>query len=81
VGELDQDARAVPGARVGTRRATVLEVVERRQRPVDDVVKRHAVEARDRGDSAAVVFGRWVIEAIPAPVGRPRLRRELTHRP
>ena len=38
VGELDQDAGAVAGGRVGARGAAMLEVVERRQRQVDDVV-------------------------------------------
>ncbi len=58
VGELDQDPGAVAGARVGARGAAVLEVVERRQRQVDDVVARLAVEAGDAGDAATVVLDR-----------------------
>ena len=56
VRELDQDPGAVAGARVGAGGAAVLEVVERGQRQVDDVVARLPVEARDEGDAAGVVF-------------------------
>ena len=44
MGEREQDAGAVAGARVGARGAAVLEVVERLERELDHVVARLAVE-------------------------------------
>ncbi len=63
VGELDENAGAVARRRVGARRATVLEVVERRQREIDHVMAWLAVQAGDAGDPARVVLEAWVVEA------------------
>ena len=69
VGELDQHPGAVAGARVGARGAAVLEVVERGQRQVDDVVARLAVQASDAGDATAVVLIRGVVKTGRASAG------------
>jgi hypothetical protein len=62
VRDLEQDSRAVAGLRLGTRRAAVLEVLERRQRTPDGLVPGHGVETGDRRDPAGVVLVRRVVE-------------------
>jgi hypothetical protein len=69
VGDLDQDAGAVAGARVRSLGSTVLEVVESRERPLDHLVDRHVVEPRHAGDAAGVMLRGGVVEARVGPVG------------
>ncbi len=57
LGELEQDAGAVAGRRVGPGRAAMLEIVEGAQRHLDGLVGGLAIEARDRGHPTAVVLG------------------------
>ena len=70
VGHLEQDPGAVARVRVGTRRAAVLEVLQRHDRALDRLVRRLAVEPRDEGDAAGVVLVAWVVKANR--LGRPR---------
>ena len=62
VGKLDQHPCPVAGRRVGPGGAAMLEVVERRQREIDDVVARLAIQARHAGDAAGVVLVRRVVK-------------------
>ena len=62
VRDLDEDPGAVARVRVGAGRAAVLEVRERDERPLDRLVARHPVQARDEGDAAGVVLERGVVQ-------------------
>ncbi len=77
VGELEVDARpeervrqlqehpgAVARARVGARGAAVLEVLDRLQSLLDDLVRRHVVQARDERHAARIVLVAGVVEAF-----------------
>ncbi len=64
VGELREDARAVARAHVGALGAAMLEVGERFQRALDDLVRRRVVEASDHRDAACVVLEPRVVEAV-----------------
>jgi hypothetical protein len=66
VGDLQQDARAVPGVRLRADRTAVLEVSQRLDGLGDDVVARDAGERRDEGHPARVVL----VEAVVEPLGR-----------
>ena len=48
---------------IGAGRAAVLEVLERAQAHLDDLVGRLVVKARDEGDAAGVVLVARVVEA------------------
>ena len=64
VRHLRQDAGAVARARVGSDRAAVLEVAQRGEREVDDVVSRLAAERRDHREAARVLLERGVVHAL-----------------
>ena len=64
VGHLGQDARAVAGAGIRADRTAVLEVAERRQREVDDVVTGHASKRGDHGQAAGVLLERRVVHSL-----------------
>ena len=64
VGNLDQDPGPVAGARLGTGRAAVVEVVERGQCVLHDVVRRLAGQRRHEGDAARVVLEARVVEPL-----------------
>ncbi len=64
VGQLGEDARAVAGADVGALGAAVLEVVERRERVHDDLVRRLVVQPGDHRDAAGVVLVAGVVQAF-----------------
>src|SRR5439155_23949646 len=75
VRKLDQDPGAVARQRVGARGSAVLEVLERADRPDDRLVRRDAVELRDRADPAGVVLVGRVVKtdsagALPGCMGR-----------
>ena len=63
-----QDARAVAGVGLGAGGAAVLEVAQRGQRLVDDVVAGAAGQGGHEGDATGVVLVRRVVE----PLGRGR---------
>ena len=63
VGQLQQHPGAVAGARVGARGAAVLEVLDGAQAHVDDVVRRHVVQAGDERHAAGIVLVARVVEA------------------
>ena len=63
VGELDQDARAVPGVGVGALGAAVLEALQRMQRALHDLVRRGRADPCDEGDAAGVVLVARVVQA------------------
>ena len=69
VGHLDQDARTVSAVRLGSRRATVLEVAQRGERLVHDVVGCLAGQGRDEGDAAGVVLMLAVVQALGTGMG------------
>jgi hypothetical protein len=88
VRQLEQEPGAVSGAHVGALGPAVLEVVERLERLVDDVVARNVVQPRDHRDTAGVVLVPRVVQAVGlwrqaishlrVPVGRranPRMGR------
>ena len=76
VGHLQQHARAVPGGRVGTRCATVVEVLQGGQALGDDVVIGDAAQLRDEGDATGVVLEGRVVQALTG-AGRHRVQRHL----
>ena len=63
VRDLQQDARAVTGVRVGPGGTAVLEIAESLQTLLDDCVRRLAPELGDQRDTTGVVFVGWVVEA------------------
>ena len=62
VWDLHQDAGAVACARVGPGGAAVLEILQRRQRLRDHLVRGLVVQARDHADAARVVLEGRVVE-------------------
>ncbi len=62
---LSDDARAVAGAGVRAHRSTVLEVAQRAQRGIDDVVSGGAAERRHHGEPARVLLEGGVVETLP----------------
>ena len=63
VGDLGQDARPVAGVLLGPDRAAVVEVAQRGERQLDDVVPRLTAHGRHEGDAARIVLVRAVVEA------------------
>ena len=63
VGELDQDAGAVPGVGVGALGSAVLEVLQRVAARAPHLVGRGGADARDEGDAAGVVLVARVVQA------------------
>ena len=66
VGHLRQDAGTVTGARIRADRAAVLEVAQRRQGEIDDVVPRLAAQGRDHGEPARVLLEGRVVHPLLA---------------
>ena len=66
VRHVDQDPRAVAGIRLGTGGATVIEVVQRGERLLNDVVARPASQCGDEGHTAVLRLRGRVVE----PLGR-----------
>ena len=66
VRDLDQDARAVTGVRLGARGTTVLEVDQRGDGLLDDVARLAAVHVDDEGDATGVVLVGGVVQAVAA---------------
>ena len=62
IGDLDQDARAVTGVRLGTGSTAVLQVHQRGDRLFDDVTALAAVHVDDERDAARVVFESGIVE-------------------
>ena len=62
VGHLDEDAGAVAGVDLGARCAAVVEVAERAEGRVDDVVALGAGDVNDEADAAGVVLEARVVE-------------------
>jgi hypothetical protein len=63
VGDLDQQPRAVAGMRVRAGGPAVVEVLDRGDAALDDLVRGGAVQARDKRDAAGVVFEAGVVQA------------------
>ncbi len=63
VGHLHQDPRAVAGEWIGPGGATVLEILERRERARDDLVGGEIVQARDHAHPARIVLVAGVVES------------------
>ena len=63
VGELEQDAGAVPGVGVGALSAAVLEALERAERPGDNLVRSGRAQPRHECDAAGVVLVARVVQA------------------
>jgi hypothetical protein len=64
VGDLDEDPGAVARADVRALGTAVLEVVQRHQRAVHDLVRRLVVQPRDHGHAAAIVLEPRVVETV-----------------
>ncbi len=64
VGDLQQDPRPVAAVRLGTRRAAVVEVGQRDERLLDDVVRGRTGQPGEQGDPAGVPLERGVVEAL-----------------
>ena len=64
VGHLREDPGTVAGAGVRPDRTAVLEVPERGQREVHDVVSGLAPQCRDHGEAAGVLLERGVVHAL-----------------
>ena len=64
VGHLRQDAGTVTRARIRSDRAAVLEVAQRRQGEIDDVVPRFAAQGRDHGEPARVLLEGRVVHPL-----------------
>ncbi len=62
VRDLGEDAGAVTGVGLGADGTAVLEVAQRRERLLDDVVPGLAAHRRDEGDAARVVLVRAVVQ-------------------
>ena len=80
VWDADQDARAVPGVRLGARGAAVVQVAQGGQRVFHDVVAGHAGEGGHEGHPTGVVLGSRVIQAGRRGHGRERCVRCGRHR-
>ena len=63
VGELDQDARTVPGVGVGALGAAVLQALERMQRTRNHLVRGGGANPRYEGDAAGVMLVARVVQA------------------
>ena len=80
VRNLDQDAGAVAGQRVGADRAAVGQVLQDLQALLDDGVALRALDVRDEADAAGVVFvGRVVETLLAGSVGMAVDGRHLAH--
>ena len=66
VGNLDQDAGAVAGERIGADRAAMGEVAQDLQTLLDDRVAFLALDVRDEADAAGVVLVGGVVETLRA---------------
>ena len=66
VRDLQHDAGAVAGERVGATGTAVIETAERVQTLGDDVVDTTTVHVRDQSETAGVVFVRRVVQALVA---------------
>ncbi len=66
IGYLRDDAGAVARSGVGADRAAVLEVAQRLESRVDDVVPRGSAQGRDHGETAGVLLGGGVVETLLA---------------
>ena len=64
VGHADEDPGAVARADVGALGAAVLEIVERHQRAVDDLVRRPVVQPRHHRHATGIVLEPRVVEAV-----------------
>jgi hypothetical protein len=64
VGNLDQDAGAVAGQRIGAHGAAVLEVAQNLQALTHDVVRLHALAMDDEADTAAVMLVPGVVQTL-----------------
>ena len=64
VRQLQQHPGAVAGARVGAGRAAVLEVLDRLQTLLDDLVDGNVVQACDERHAARIVLVAGVVEAV-----------------
>ena len=81
VGDLGEDARPVADQGVGAGRAPVLEVAQRGQGVVDDVVSRGAAQGRDHGHAAGVVLELAAVQPGVAGLGGEARGRHVGHRP
>ena len=64
VGDLGEDARAVAGVGLGAGGAAVVEVAQRGEGLVDDLVGRRAGQRRHEGDAAGVVLVPAVVQTL-----------------
>ncbi len=75
VGNLDEDAGAVAGLRVATRRAAMGEVDEHLKALADDLVAFFAADVRDQSHAAGIVLIARMIEALRLRWAETAIRR------
>ena len=71
VRQLDQNAGAVAGQRIGADRATVTQITQYAQAAGDDVVALAVLDVGEKPDPAGIVFVPWVVQSL--------LRRTASH--
>ena len=81
VGDLGEDAGPVTHQRVGAGRAAVLEVAQRRQGVLDDVVSCRAAHGGDHGHPAGVVLELAAVQPRVGGLGGEARGRHSGHRP
>ena len=64
VRELDQDAGAVTGQRIGADRAAVVQIDENLDALANDLMRLAVLDIGDKADTAAVMFVLWVVQAL-----------------
>ena len=73
VRNLDQDAGAIAGVRLGPGRAAMLHALERAKATVDEVVRGVSAQVREEPDATGIVFERRVVQAALRRRGRLRI--------
>ena len=63
VGHLDEDAGAVACVHLAATGAAVLEMFERRDAIIDDLVRPLPLEVYEKADAAALVLAGWIVES------------------
>ena len=82
VGDLDEDAGAVAGNRIGADRTAVLQVLQDGERVLDQLVRLPALEVGDEPDAASIVLAARIEQparAWTSSARHPAAARSLSH--
>ena len=77
IGDLRHDARAVAAVHLGADRSPVVEVAQRGEPGLDDVVARPAPQRRDERHSAGVALLGGVVQAMGSRQGTERVGMQI----